>query len=84
MPELIAEMSSDLKAHPLAREFFIVSKKWIMNLTSFFLIYYYEEHENLDSKVQILENYGVVVDVTKGNAKKYRLMEGFVEFLLNL
>jgi hypothetical protein len=82
MPELIAEMSADLKAHPIAREFFIVSKKWVMSLQSFFLIYYFEDHENLESKVQILENYGFVIDVTTGNAKKYRLMEEFVEFLL--
>jgi len=35
-------------------------------------------------KVQILENYGVVVDVTVGDVKQYRLMEEFVEFLLSL
>jgi hypothetical protein len=85
MPELIEEMSTDIKRNPLVREFFLVSKKWSMNygLDPRFT-YYMEEHENLTSKVKILENYGFVIDVTPGNAKMYRMMESFVEYLLAL
>jgi hypothetical protein len=86
MPDLVSEMRADLtgEGKELIREFFLVSKEWVMNYdrrTPRF-VYYYEEHENLDSKVQILENYGFVVDVTTGNAKKYRMKEEFVELLL--
>ena len=84
MPELIAEISTDMKANPLIREFLLVSKQWVMNLRSPCFIYYFEDYDNLASKIQILENYGGVVDVAEGNTKKYRLMEEFVEFLLGL
>jgi hypothetical protein len=46
-------------------------------------MYYLEDHENLPSKIQILENYGLVVDITPSNIKKYRIMENFAEYLLS-
>jgi len=85
MPELIAEMSTDLNQSPLIREFFLVSKKWVMNYGGgSYFTYFLEAHDNLRSKVQILENYEFVIDVTRGNTKKYRMMENFVEYLLLL
>ena len=84
MPELIAEMSDDLRRDPLVREFFLASRSWTMNTPNREFIYYTEDHENLSNKLQILENYGFVLDVTTGNSKKYRMMEDFVEYLLAL
>lgn len=84
MPKLIAEMSSDLKGRPLMREFFVVSRQWCMNYQAPCFTYYFEDHKDLESKIQILENYGLVVDVTPSNAKKYRIMEEFTEYLLSL
>lgn len=83
MPELIGEMSDDLKRNPLVREFFLASKKWAMNIPGPAFLYYFEDHENLSNKLRILENYGFVFeDVSIGDSKKYRMMEDFVEFLL--
>jgi hypothetical protein len=84
MPDLIEEMSTDLKREPLTREFFLVGKGWVMNCRNPCFMYFFEEHENLQSKLQILENCGFVVDVTSGNARRYRLTEGFAEYLLSL
>ncbi len=84
MPELIAEMSADLKGDSLKREFFIIGKHWVMNFPEKHLVYYFEEHKDLQSKIQILENNGLVIDVTRGNAKRYRLMEEFAEYLIAL
>ena len=84
MPELIEEMSTDAKRNRLIRDFFIVSKKWTMNYGDPCLVYYMEDHENLSSKIKTLENYGFVIDITPGNAKKYRMMEPFFEYLLSL
>jgi hypothetical protein len=85
MPELIEEMSTDIKGAPLVREFFIVSNKWTMNYgNDQCFTYYVEKHENLFNKVKILENYDFVIDITPGNAKKYRMMEQFSEYLLSL
>jgi len=86
MPDLVSEMRSDLSTEgsELIREFFLVSKRWVMNYgpTPRF-VYYYEDHDNLDGKVQVLEGHGFVVDVTTGKAKLYRMMEGFAELLLD-
>jgi len=84
MPELIAEMKKDLtkEGNDLIREFFIVSKRWELNVVDHYFVYYFEEHENLQGKVHVLENYGFVIDVTSENVKKYRMTEEFIDLLL--
>jgi len=85
MPELIAEMKADLtkEGNELIREFFLVKKSWSLNAANPCFVYYFDDHENLQSKVHVLENHGFVYDVTPGNAKKYRMTEEFVEFVLS-
>lgn len=83
MPQLIRQMQNDIVANQLVRDFFIVGKKWSFNTDSSCLKYYYEDHDNLDAKVNILESYGYVRDVTPGNAKKFRMNEDFVRLLLS-
>jgi len=84
MPELILEMKQDLmkEGNQFIREFFISSKRWMLNIIDPCFVYFSEDHENLQSKVNILENYGLVFDVTPGNAKKYRMTEEFVDLIL--
>jgi hypothetical protein len=83
MPELIAEMKEDLsrEGDEVIREFFIVSKRWALTVGDPSFIYYFEDHPNLQGKLHILENYGFVIDVTPGNAKKYRMTEEFIELI---
>ncbi len=85
MPDLIAEMKEDLakKGNEFIREFFIISKRWSLNAGSPSFVYSFEDHENLQGKVHVLENYGFVYDVTPGNAKKYRMTEEFVELVVS-
>jgi hypothetical protein len=83
MPELIAEMKEDLtkEGNEFNREFFIVSRRWTLNVVRCFF-YYFEDHGDLQGKIHVLENYGFVKDVTPGNAKKYRMIEDFVELVV--
>ena len=87
MPALVSEMRADLsvEGNEFIREFFLLSRKWVMNWgrTRRFA-YYYEEHDNLDGKIQVLENCGFVFDVSTRKTKKYRMTEEFVESLLTL
>ena len=85
MPDLIAEMKKDFakKGNEFIREFFIISKRWTLNVSSSVFRYYFEDHENLQGKVHILENCGFVYDVTPGNAKKYRMTEEFVAMVVS-
>ena len=84
MPELIAEMKEDLSqaGNKFIREFFIVSKRWTLNAGVPCFIYYFEDHEGLQGKIHVLENHSFVIDVTRGNAKKYRMMENFVDLVV--
>lgn len=84
MPELLNEMKNDLKTDEFIREFFLVKRGWRMNYgnTPRFT-YFYDDHNNLDGKLQILENNGLVIDVTPGNTKMYRMTEELVELLLD-
>jgi hypothetical protein len=86
MPELIADIKRDLSAegNNVIRELFIKSKNWHLNAINPHFEYYFEEHENLQGKMHILENYMFVKDVTPSptGVKKYRLTEKFVGLIL--
>ena len=84
MPELILEMKKDL-TNPktqFLREFFVISKHHSLNTGGKNeLVYYFEEHDYLEGKCQILENEGYLINVTPVNATKYRFNEHFVEMI---
>jgi hypothetical protein len=84
MPDLFAEMKKDLttEGNQLIREFFILSKRNMLNVGSPCLCYYFEDHPRLQDFCHILENHHYVADVTPGNCPKYRLTEEFVSLLL--
>jgi len=66
------------------REFFISpSKSIVFNSRCPVFMYYENEHDNIMSKIRILENAGFIYDVTKGNTPKYQFVEEFVKLLLN-
>ena len=84
MSDLIREMKQDLskEGDQFTREFFLLSRKWAFNPAGKCFVYYFEDHEELQGKVHVLENNGWVGDVTSGNTKKYRMTEEFVELVL--
>lgn len=82
MPALLLEMRNDLAANPLRREFVVLKRGWSYNSGGEdFTAYLYEEHPQLDGKLQILHNLGLIRDVTRTNVKRFRFMEEFVDYL---
>ncbi|HOT72166.1 MAG TPA: hypothetical protein PLX18_00075 [Anaerohalosphaeraceae bacterium] len=85
MPKLIEEMKGDLskEENKFIRNFFILAKRAIPNTSSKCFFYVFEDHEDLQGKINILENYGYVIDITPSNVKikKYRMTEEFVELI---
>jgi len=81
MPELLGEMQSDLSVSPLKREFVLLNRGWAFWNGGTAFEYYFDDHGELESKVQILENLGLVRDVTNKNVKRYRMTEELVEYL---
>jgi len=86
MPELIAEIKNDLmqEGDNLIREFFISKRSYSLNPGSKCFVYFEDDHPDLQSKVHILENLGFVIDITPGNAPKYRMTEEFVKLVVNI
>jgi len=85
MPELIKEMKADLgnPENKFVREFFLTSKKWMLNAGGKCFVYYHEDHADLQGKIHVLENMGYVLDITPHNAPKYRMTEEFVSLVLD-
>jgi len=85
MPELIAEIKNDLlqPGEGLIREFFLSNKGYVLNAGSKCFVYYEDDHSDLQSKIHILENLGFIIDITPGNAPKYRMTEEFVQLVLS-
>jgi hypothetical protein len=80
MPTLINEIYTDLNDHPLFREFILQRKGWTYNSGGReLLVYYYDDHVDLDAKIQLLENNRLVKDITYNNTRRYVLEEEFVE-----
>lgn len=85
MPNLIAEIKDDLEKSKDIREFFITNKSRAYDdhgLQKYFQ-YFYEEHENLDEKVEILQNNGFILISHQNNERMYQFTEDFVEFILS-
>lgn len=83
MPDLIREMREDVKKHPLYREFALLHKKLSYNMSQTDrFVYYYDDHQSLDSKTQILENYEAIVDITNTDVRRFLFREEFIEYLL--
>lgn len=83
MTTLINEIIDDLKDYPLLRELILLKRGWVYNNSDKkkLLVYYYNDHEDLDNKITLLENNDLVRDITYNNTKRYLLTEEFVEIL---
>ncbi len=79
MPDLLKEMKEDLKSNPSNREFIIMNQGLIYSGDS--IVYYFEDHNDLKGKLNVLENHNLISDVTYNNVDRFRMSEGFVELL---
>jgi hypothetical protein len=64
MPALIAEMRADLRENPLRREFVVLKKAWSYWGKGNELVYFYDDHEELDSQLQVLASLGLIREIT--------------------
>lgn len=81
MPELLKEMSADFALHPLCRELIVLNSEGNVYNGGGVFIYYYSTHPNLDSMLQILENNGLIQNITYNNVDRYRITEKFARYL---
>jgi hypothetical protein len=81
MPDLLAEMRKDLTESPLSREFVVLKKGWSYWASGHELVYYFEDHPQLENKLRILLNNGLIQDVTHTNVSRYVISEKFARYL---
>jgi hypothetical protein len=81
VPKLLAEMRQDLRENPHLREFVLLKRAWTYLGVGDDFQYYYDEHPNLDGKVRILQNYGLIEDFRSGNSKRYVITEELADYL---
>jgi hypothetical protein len=84
MPALIEEMREDLLNNPTTREFVILQRGWVYNSSGPYLAYYLDEHEDLEGKLQVLENLGLVQEITYNNVRRFLFQEDFVDYLTGI
>jgi len=80
IPGLLAEMRQDLAAYPLIRECVLLKKDWVFNGGGV-LVYYYDHHSDLANEFHVLENYGLVQNVTVTSVTRYRISEDLAQYL---
>jgi hypothetical protein len=45
------------------------------------LSYFYDDHDELDSKLQVLANLGLIREITYNNVNRFLFSEEFVEYV---
>jgi Putative DNA-binding domain len=83
IPELLAEIRSDLRNNPFMREFIILSERWMYNSdpNNKILHYFFEKHSCLRNKLRILENYGLVCEITYNDVPRFVISEELANHL---
>ena len=81
MPDLISEMRKDLTSNPLSREFVILKKSWSYWPKGYELEYYFDDHPDLENKLHILQNYGLIQEITYNNVSRYIISEELASHL---
>ena len=59
----------------------VLKRSWLYWAKGNELVYYYDNHPDLDDKLHILENERLVQDITFNNVKRYVLSEQLAEYL---
>ncbi|MCF2148454.1 hypothetical protein IQ276_018890 [Desmonostoc muscorum LEGE 12446] len=84
IPELIADIKNDLCEYPFIREFVILSNKWVYYSdpnNNMVLAYYFEDHSHLRNKLRILENYGLIYEITYNDVARFVISEELAAYL---
>ncbi len=85
IPELLAEMKKNLREYPVAREFILMPKGAVYNgdKNNLILQYFFEDHSWLRSKLRILENHGLIYEITYNNTLRFVISEELAAYLTN-
>ncbi len=75
MPALLDEMRNDLAASPSGREVVLLRRSWRYWSKGTELVYYFDDHPDLESNFRVLDNLGLVKEITHNNVTRYQILE---------
>lgn len=81
IPDLLNEMRNDLSSFPLSREFVILKRSWSYWAKGNELVYYFEDHPDLENKLLILQNHGLIRGITYNDVARYVISEELANYL---
>ena len=83
MSQFFSEVREDYKnpENALKREFYIQFKDSVLNVKGRYLVYYHDDHPDLEDILALLESEGFVFDITETNAPKYQFSNEFIDFV---
>ncbi|MGY6708325.1 MAG: hypothetical protein ACXIVF_08355 [Rhizobiaceae bacterium] len=82
VPDLVAEMREDIANSPFTRELIAFKRGWSYGgQVRPYFTYYYDDHDELLGKLNVMENYGALVDIKFNDVYRYEMTEDFVEYL---
>ncbi len=81
MPALLEEFREDLRNNPTSREFIVLKRSWVYNASGPYLVYYFDDHENVEGKLQVLMNLNLIREITYNNTRRFVFQEQFVDYL---
>lgn len=81
MPGLLEEMRADLAASPQRREFVVLKRAWVYWAKGNELVYYLDDHPELEGQIQTLLNLDLVGDISSGNVSRYLIRESLAQYL---
>ncbi|MCS6304229.1 MAG: hypothetical protein H8K07_11265 [Nitrospira sp.] len=84
LPALLEEMREDLHNNPTTREFVLLKRAWSYNSRGPYLAYYFDDHQDLEGKLQVLTNFSLVREITYNNVRRFVFEEEFVDYLIGL
>ena len=82
MPKLFSEMRNDLQQFPFKREFIIMSNEGSRGFAEKIFAYYFEDHNELKGKIQILQNHSLIREITYKKTERFIISEELAEYLL--
>lgn len=77
-------MREDLHNNPTTREFVLLKRAWSYNSRGPYLAYYFDDHQDLEGKLQVLTNFSLVREITYNNVRRFVFEEEFVDYLIGL
>lgn len=81
MPALLEEMREDIRNNPTTREFVVLKRGWVYNSRKPYLAYYLDEHDDLEGKLEVLANLGLLQEITYNNVRRFLFQEELVDYL---